>query len=232
MNIGIEKLDWDSQFFGFEVGRLNWDAGGALPIAKIQHIMRNYSLCYVFSDKEINTSTTPVYHSKRIAYKKTGLQKNKLQSNSISQVFDSNPEVQNLAVEAGNYSRFKHDPKMPNDTVKKMYHIWLNNCFKNSKDNQCWVYKIEGVSVGLICCAFMQDTCHVTLLAVHSEYRNLGIASELLNKVEQVAVDLNIKAMTISSQGANIEANQLYSKRGFQKVVEQYIYHLWNPIVE
>lgn len=232
MNIVIEKLDWDSQFFGFEVGRLNWEDGKTIPWTKIQSIMRNYSLCYVFSNQEVSTSGNSIYHSKRIAYKKTGLASIKLDTQLISQLFESNSEVEKLAVEAGRYSRFKKDHRMPSDAVEKMYHVWLNNCFVDSAENQCWVYKIDDVSVGLICSSFKNDTCHITLLAVHPEYRNQGIASSLLQKVEQVAFDLEISSMTISSQGANEEANQLYLKKGFQKVVEQNIYHLWNPILK
>lgn len=57
--------------------------------------------------------------------------------------------------------------------------------------------------------------CRLEDLIVHKDYRNMGIASNLLNEAIQIAKINNCISIELTSKPSRIEANKLYLKIGF-----------------
>ncbi|MBS7021096.1 MAG: GNAT family N-acetyltransferase [Firmicutes bacterium] len=57
---------------------------------------------------------------------------------------------------------------------------------------------------------------YLMYICVKMEYRNLGCATKMLEKVEQLKKEQNISYITFTSRKTRVEANQLYQKLGYQ----------------
>ncbi|NMB33294.1 MAG: ribosomal protein S18-alanine N-acetyltransferase [Clostridium sp.] len=59
------------------------------------------------------------------------------------------------------------------------------------------------------------DECHITNVAVHPEYRGLGIGGQLLKNLILLAEEEGARAMTLEVRKNNNAAQNLYKKYGF-----------------
>lgn len=76
----------------------------------------------------------------------------------------------------------------------------------------------SGELAGYIVFEQVLDEGHITDLAVDKKYRGRGIASELLNKVLDLAGELNVKSLFLEVRESNAAAKKLYSKFGFKEI--------------
>lgn len=58
---------------------------------------------------------------------------------------------------------------------------------------------------------------NITNIAVQSEWRKMGIASHLLQKLFELGNELGMQTFVLEVRVSNIPAIQLYTKHGFQK---------------
>lgn len=76
--------------------------------------------------------------------------------------------------------------------------------------------KYEGKVVGY---AGMWSVCgegHITNIAVHPEYRGIGIGSLLIERLISISKEQGISCMTLEVRKSNLIAQRLYKKYGFQ----------------
>jgi [ribosomal protein S18]-alanine N-acetyltransferase len=69
------------------------------------------------------------------------------------------------------------------------------------------------------------DEGHITNLAVDKKYRGRGIATGLLNKVLDLAEELNVKSIFLEVKESNEAAKKLYSKFGFKQIARRKSYY-------
>lgn len=60
------------------------------------------------------------------------------------------------------------------------------------------------------------DEGHITNVAVHPHWRNRGIATQLLDALDDVARANGVRRMTLEVRKSNIVAHTLYEKLGFR----------------
>lgn len=59
--------------------------------------------------------------------------------------------------------------------------------------------------------------CYINYVCVKEEYRGYHIATNLLQKVEEICRDENISYIELTSSSKRVEAQYLYEKRGYEK---------------
>jgi ribosomal-protein-alanine N-acetyltransferase len=59
------------------------------------------------------------------------------------------------------------------------------------------------------------EECHILNIAVHSNYRGLGFAKQMLSKARDMALQKNLKRMFLEVRKSNVAAVALYQKLGF-----------------
>lgn len=59
------------------------------------------------------------------------------------------------------------------------------------------------------------DEGHITNIAIHPDYRRMGMASKLLNHMLDYCVNQQISSLTLEVRASNIAAQNLYKKYGF-----------------
>lgn len=79
------------------------------------------------------------------------------------------------------------------------------------------VAKIENRAVGYIGVWEILNEGHITNVAVHSSYRNLGIGNMLVSKLLSLCKKSGIDAFTLEVRESNVTAKNLYKKHGFEE---------------
>ena len=105
-----------------------------------------------------------------------------------------------------------------------------NNCFsipwskasflREVENNEIALYlvaKIENKAVGYIGVWRIIDEGHITNVAVHSDYRGLGIGSMLVSKLLSLCKKDGINSFTLEVRKSNEIAQKLYRKYGFEE---------------
>ncbi len=75
--------------------------------------------------------------------------------------------------------------------------------------------RVNGMVAGYAGLWKVYDEGHITNIAVHPEYRGIGVGSLLLEKMLQMAKDDDVTSMTLEVRKSNVVAQNLYSKYGF-----------------
>ncbi len=234
MNNFIEKLDWDSQFFGFNVGKLDLSYQNAA--INWEHLKdEEYVLVYIYTLHKLKST---LFYTQRINYElaNKGFEDvlkyeyaihDAIKVSTYSDI--EQKETLNLALDAGKQSRFFLDPNFTPDTLKKMYRLWIDKA-KNRKDYDVFMYQSDGEICGLVVCEHKKESLSIVFISVKESHRNKGIASALLSYTVHLAKQKNKTKIEVSTQGANEVANAWYIKKGFTITSKPFIYHFWKTI--
>lgn len=98
---------------------------------------------------------------------------------------------------------------------------WSKDYFKYELFNPITnFYVIENSKqlVGYVIFWHLMDEFHIANIAVHSQFRKLGLGTTLLNYVIEMALKNKVKSITLEVNEKNQPAINLYQKFGFKPV--------------
>lgn len=118
--------------------------------------------------------------------------------------------------------------KMSKDDLVGIYEVektafpipWPISSFEEELKNMFATYliaKIDNKVVGYIGLWFVMDECHVTNIAVHSEYRRNKIATKLIEEMLTLCKEHEISYILLEVRKSNLPAINLYKKFGFNE---------------
>jgi len=99
---------------------------------------------------------------------------------------------------------------------------WPISSFEEELNNMLATYlvaKIDEKIVGYVGVLFVMDECHILNIAVDSNYRRMGIATELVNELFRHCKEHQTRYVILEVRVTNIPAQKLYSKFGFKDEV-------------
>ncbi len=103
-----------------------------------------------------------------------------------------------------------------------LYEVYGLKKQENNNNNIELVADINNEIVGYLTINKLYDSvknikyCYINYVCVKKEYRNLGIGTKLLQKVDEICRENNISYIELTSNGSRIEAQNLYKKMGFE----------------
>ncbi len=100
------------------------------------------------------------------------------------------------------------------DNFSKVYSI---NEMLQDGISKVYVYEKEDILAGFIIATDLTETCDILSLIVDPEYRNMGIATNLIDYLIS-ELDEDLKLITLEVSTKNIPALKLYEKFGFEVV--------------
>ncbi|MCF8253586.1 MAG: GNAT family N-acetyltransferase [Bacteroidia bacterium] len=223
----ITRLNWDSDFFGYEVSSaLNFTGTGE----EIQELQGDKSrLIYAFSNQKLNGLPSNFF----LADEKIILGSNLTENNTILpdaaivELKENTPELMGLALQSGEFSRFKVDPNFVNHEFENLYAKWIENSFLPEKNTRVFAYQEGNKILGFISIAKKENKSEISLIAVSSQARGLGIGSKLIEKAFFEAASNGETEITVVTQGQNLQAMSFYLKNKFSVLSKNYIYHIW-----
>jgi len=225
-NMGIKRLDWDSDFFGFEVGEIFDET--------IIEGFNKYKLVIAKQSKEkelLIKNFEKRFQETKVIFKKK-LSINNLNANSDSIIdFDNSPICSTffypLAFESGKYSRFKLDVNFTQKKFELLYSKWVDNSVNKQFADKIFYTKAFDQVTSFVTVKLSEKFAAIGLIAVSKNIQGKGIGKILLCKVEEYCVNNNIYELRIPTQKENVLACAFYNKNGYQIIEETSIKHYW-----
>jgi len=221
-NRGIELLEWDSNFFNINIGRV-YSGTKKIDLTKVSDL----DLIYVHSQVLLEKSNIPLYDKKVTFEKNISLTSKKNDYSSVVK-YDGKltPELIDLSIASGTYSRFKLDPKLSN-RFEEFFTLWIRNSLNGKLADSVYTYLEENKIIGFISLKKKDSFYQIGLIATSHLHRGLGIGTALLQKAEEIAKSEKITKIIVVTQLDNKIACNFYKKNGYQIKSTEYIYHHW-----
>lgn len=215
----IQYLDWDSDFFGFKIGKLTVSDN----VEKWPSIdeFKNFDLVYIFSTTPLKI-LVPLMDIKVTFQKHT--QKNIVDSKIVEfqSHLHSYQELLELAYLSGHDSRFLKDPFFGPIAFQRLYKKWIDNAIA-AKDTKVLVCVEQHKIIGFVTYTIKNDSVFIGLIAVSTEAQGKGVGKKLIDSVETNLSEDTL--LIVPTQKTNIGACYFYHKLGFEILSTHYIYH-------
>lgn len=233
----IELLPWDSDFFGFAVGRVD---PRDLPIVDVQDEARRrgircvYCTCdssdaaaliaagdarFLLADVRVNMRRpvqdfmAPMVPTEEVP--------------AVTPVRHADLQaLEAIAAELAAYSRFAFDPHFGARTSRRLYKAWLAASCRGRAD-VVLVARAEGGPLGFVTCRIVAARGHIELVAVRSDQGGRGVGSALVSRALQWFGDSGVREVDVVTQGRNPRAINFYTRCGFRLDNVQLVYHGW-----
>ena len=236
----LKYLEWDSNFFGFPIARLD---GGRLTkemAADVDLWCKTKGIrCLYFMTDFLDPSTVEI--AQQFGYKvvnirielRLRIQDYRFTPQNKSVVEIRQGEISDLEFllpivdESFPYSRFIIDRNFDANRSKELYRIWLRNTFLKVPNDPIYVSLIDGRLVGFFTGSITGDTGIGELMAVSSLARGKGIGSVLLNAIINHFESRGVKEVIFPTHSQNIAAQRIYAEAGFKTASVSLWFHKW-----
>ncbi len=239
-------LDWDTEFFGFRIARVN---GDTLTPASIQVLddfcFQNQVRCLYFLSTIQEPATTYLAEKSgfkwvdiRLTFEKLinrndHVKTDKQSSNSFTIRPAGSTDISALEdISRNSYidSRFYFDHNFPRARAEALYQTWIKvSC--EGWAQAVWVAEKDHILVGYITCHIDREhkTGNIGLVGVSTQAQGHGVGKALVFNAVNWFHAQGMDKVTVVTQGRNIPAQRLYQRCGFITQNIQFWYHKWYP---
>jgi dTDP-4-amino-4,6-dideoxy-D-galactose acyltransferase len=233
----FQILDWDSRFFGLKTAGILARQLNQSHLTKLLSILHknNIKLAYWASDEAVEYDIASL--GGRLVDRKTTFEVNL--TNLQPEVFtaadrvkpyqpgDSQPELLDLAVLAGEYSRFKRDPSFPHDLFVALYHEWMRKCIRKEMAREILILQEMEKIAGMVTLGEKEGKGDIGLIAVGKEHQGKGFGELLVRAAQKWSLGQGYAYAQVVTQRDNLPACSLYKKCGYKVRQVEYFYHFW-----
>ena len=228
----IRKLDWDSEFFGLQIGRVDLQTlDDAVALALMHYDLKHqYDLLYVFSKDGLSFDAIGAeLVDEKILYSKPCEPREQYDEISFYKQDTPSEDLYRLTLVSGGYSRFKLDERLPQGSYERLYTRWIENaCPKEGTNKQVLTYLgAQSIAKGMITIDHQGELGHIGLVAVDPDCQHQGIGSKIMSTLDGYLYGLGVKTLDVPTQKANKDACRWYEKHGFRVKSVTPIYHWW-----
>jgi dTDP-4-amino-4,6-dideoxy-D-galactose acyltransferase len=233
----LQQLPWDSDFLGFPVGRLLADGltNSQLTASVAEARTAGVRLLYVVAGPTNTVAATAMQavNGQLVDRKFTFAMPTPDLSGApvpaaIIPTTTYTPELESLAWQSGEYSRFRLDPHFAPSVFQGLYSEWLRNSLSGAIARQVLVWRTPGGrELGLLTLGEKNGRADIGLLAVDASTRGQGVGQQLVAAALAQATNWGYAELQVVTQGDNTAACHFYEKCGFTLDHEEHIYHCW-----
>jgi len=238
----IEKLNWDTEFFGIKIGRLLvTDEKDFDPIEFVERARdEKYELVYIFKYSNMFTLPKVLKANLDLVDIMLTMSKkfNKNEYKNIPYNFRTSLSKQEIdecyyiAEKTAKVSRFYNDNKIGIEKTKALYRKWIDNALDSKFSDGIFLEKEMDKVVGihLLKTDKKNNLGYFTLSGVNPEYKRMGIGYKLwLQSFGYWGKESDISIIKSPFSFQNVESFNFHLKMGFQKTEEiKFIYHYRN----
>ncbi len=236
--IRIEKLDWDSAFFGFDINQItlnNVEITDEILLkvlgnsnSEISYIVGKdpFPSFYIFSNESVQYKGTKIEFRKVLSSSEMGLHQNKNVTRFNGEISDS---LERLVYQSGEYSRFNLDVGFK-PMFKKFYREWIEQSIIGNLDDAVFVYIAKKIIQGFVTVKISRslDLARIGLIAVSPSMKRSGIGSSLIRVAETYALSRGVSFLHVTTQGENMGAIEFYKRNGFRECKREAVCHYWH----
>lgn len=237
MTLIIKTLFWDSEFFGFPVSRFECDKVdiNTLTQAIDNSLQDQERLIYLFVNPDDIESSSSIEGlgaqlvDRKVTYQFLLSSVAEIKSNeNIKIVNQITPQLESLALQSGEFSRFKIDNKFPPHLFESMYRQWLINSVNRLVAFDVLAFQNDlGEEIGLLTLGEKNDRADIGLLAVDVDVRGRRIGQQLMQEAFILAAAKGYNEIQVVTQLDNTSACIFYEKLGFIRNKVEHVYHFW-----
>lgn len=236
MTVEIVKMEWDSEFFSYPVGRALLKEFKAEDFQELKSVLNknNYTLIYTYPLDEISKNTLIDLYKKPVDTKTTF---EKLKNNFAEYGENQNiasyrepdqyEKMKELAFISGEFSRYKTDKNFGGNEFERLYTKWLDNSISKIIADDILVYTDNKEIKGMVTYKIKDDELTIGLIAVDVGTQGKGIGKSLMKAVENRAIENNVNKILVSTQEENISATSFYGSCGYTIKEKKEIFHIW-----
>ena len=226
----IIQLKWDTDFFGYKVGKLLLNDNN---LDENLLINNDFKLIYLFCNEPLSEALVKK-HNLFLSDEKidlitnvSNLTYNQFENENLVELTILDDNLLDLTFQSGHFSRFKIDSNFKNNEFETLYTAWIEQSISHKNADKVIGFSINNKVVGFITFVLKNNMFDIGLIAVNEQHRSLKIGKQLLAYVFNYSVSKNVEFVTVTTQNKNQGALNFYLKNGFSINKTTYIYHLW-----
>lgn len=239
----IEILQWDSEFFGFGIGKIDLAGAVELGSTEIERQMQHQDirLLYIFHQqdqspvplhsKDFTQHTGATLVDRKVVFAKAlEEEKEKTTTPGISRIgnHQPTPQLYSLALQSGVYSRFRLDKNFPPGSFGRMYKMWLEKSLSGELADEVLIAGSDPQTTpGMATLSLKNDTATIGLIAVDEKARGQKTGHKLMTAARQIAAQAGKTQITVATQLDNHAACAFYKQLGYEVKEIWQVYHLW-----
>ncbi len=226
----IIQLKWDTDFFGYKVGKLLLNDNN---LDENLLINNDFKLIYLFSNEPLSEDLVKK-HNLFLSDEKidlitnvSNLTYNKFENENLVELNILDDNLLDLTFQSGHFSRFKIDSNFKNNEFETLYTAWIEQSISHENADKVIGFSINNKVVGFITFVLKNNMFDIGLIAVNEQHRSLKIGKQLLAYVFNYSLSKKVDFVTVTTQNKNQGALKFYLQNGFSINQTTYIYHLW-----
>jgi RimJ/RimL family protein N-acetyltransferase len=233
------QLEWDTEFFGVRIGRVEITrltadlVSEVLDWARRHQLQCLYFLCDPDHDESVGIAEANGFHlvDIRMVLAKGLEGMIPHQSKPLVQIrpFHSEdlPGLQQIASSIYGYTRFYYDKHFDRQRVSEMYREWITKSCYGYAD-AVLVARNEEIVAGYITCHLdSPQRGRIGLVGVDENMRGVGVGIALVHSALEYFSRRGVSRVEVATQGRNFSAQRLYQRAGFQTQSLHLWYHKW-----
>ena len=237
----FQILDWDSCFFGFSVAKVvpvRLDEAG-LSACLRQMKAAGVSLAYWSCDPQDEASREAALRfggflaDRKVTFAAPAgrILASGLPKEAVGLLVEEyagavvSPELEGLALQAGAFSRFKIDRRMPAGAFEELYRLWIRGAVAGTIADKVFVVRESGKEVGMLTVGVKGGRADIGLIAVDDSLRGRGAGTALVLAARDWGAGRGIAEAQVVTQRDNEPACRFYEKCGYSVDKVEHVYH-------
>jgi len=237
MTAPCEFLGWDTDFFGYRIGKSTVNELDQVRMdAIVAWCLENAIDCLYFLANPDHPQTAQLLTANRFALVDIRLTLEKhdlatwqpfMPTMTIRPYHESDmPQLKAIARHSYRASRFYFDTHFSEVICDAFYETWIEKSCHGYAD-EVLVCEIANQPVGFVTCSAKATNGNIGLVGVDASIRGKGIGYQLLMASMNWFHDRACVTVDVVTQGRNISAQRLYQRCGFMTKSVELWYHFW-----
>lgn len=236
-------LEWDTQFFGYRIARLNISQLREDRLVMINNwCAENEIDCLYFLASPDDPLTTRLAEDNAyrlqdvrmlFEYNLTQMELEQLRfPEHFEQKMATASDIENLipfVQNAFTHTRFYYDTHFTVEQCNHLYETWLVRSIKEDFANMVMKVSYQGQAAAFISCSLNQETeiGSIGLIGVAENMRGMQLGFYMIQNSFTYFQQQGMKYVQVVTQARNISAQRLYQKCGFRTKQIGLWYHKW-----
>lgn len=233
--MSYEKLPWDSQFFGFPIGRITGRSSDTLAESVARADADGVRcLYYLISAGDVAALHAALRHGFspydiRVEFERRLDAPDPADASVALREAELDDErlIVDLAADTVSATRFTRDEHFPRDRIPLLYGEWVRRGLRSGSGRRVLLAE---PAAGFVVCGLASDesTGSIELIGVDSRFARRGIGRALARRAHAVMVEAGCERATVVTQGDNVPAQRLYQSLGYRTLAVAWWLHRWN----
>ncbi|WP_461208467.1 GNAT family N-acetyltransferase [Desulfocurvus sp. DL9XJH121] len=236
----IRKLDWDSEFFGFNVAFVSCMHLTETIVRRIERFIRREDIrlveyqCNCHDARSVRVAEDNGYRFTdiRLTYERSlnGHEPVELPAGvTFARAGEADiPRLREIARGLYEDSRYIFDRNFDPVRIDEFYQGWVAKGVRGQYDDECWCLYDQDVPFAFCTLSYLKEnTANIGLVGLDQGHQGGGHGGRLMRSVFNALVVQGVKSVRVVTQGRNYGAQNLYQSVGFRTRITQLWYHKW-----